>query len=143
MSGDNGELTLAFTLAAFRALADPRAAVRDARRWSQHVGIVDEDETAVQRAARRAGVQQDYDVGMDRQSTLSRLKWEADTDRYVLIGTNEDDADLADYVNWEFRAIDEAATRAGWRLERNTSTLERLRIRLKYWITRVSSDRDQ
>ncbi|MFB6312100.1 MAG: hypothetical protein ABEH64_13075 [Salinirussus sp.] len=143
MSGEDGALTLAFTLGAFEALADPRAAVRDARRWSQYVGIVDDDETAVQRAAQRAGIQQDYDVGMDRQSTLSRLKWEADTDRYVLVGTDEDDADLADYVNWEFRAIDEAAARAGWRLERNTSTFERLRIRLKYLITRVSSGQDQ
>lgn len=135
MSDAGGEVTLAFTLDAFEALADPRAALRDARQWSRHVGIVDEDETAVERAVRRAGVRQDYDVGMDRQSVLSRLKWEADTDRYVLLGTDEQDEELAEYVNWEYRPIDAAAAKADWQLERDTGALERLRLRAKYWFS--------
>lgn len=127
----DGELTLAFALEAYEALADPRAAFADARRWSQYVGVVAEDADAVERAVRRHGVTQDYEIGdRDRQAVLSRLKWEADTPRYVFVGSSSRDRDLADHVGWEYVPIDEAAAAADWRLQADLSRLERFRVRL-------------
>lgn len=126
-----GEMTLAFELAAFRALADPQAAFADARQWSAYVGVVADDERAVAAAVDRAGVTQDYEIGdRDAQSVLSRLKWEAGTERFVFVGTAPEDRALADYVNWEYRPIDEAAAAAGWRLQADLTPLERLANRL-------------
>jgi hypothetical protein len=126
--GGEGELTLAFDLAAFEALHSPGSVFADARRWSRHVGVVDDDADAVAAAVRRHGVRQDYEIGaLDRQSVLSKLKWEADTDRYVFVGTDEEDRALAGHVGWEYLAVEEAAAEAGWTLAADAGTLERSR----------------
>lgn len=134
---EEGELTLAFELEAFEALAYPQEAFADARRWSQYVGVVANDASAVESAVRRHGVRQDYELGdLDSQSVLSRLKWEADTDRYVFIGTDDEDEALAEYVNWEYLSIKKAAEEAGWRLEEDLNTLERIWARLPWRLQR-------
>lgn len=124
-------MTLAFALAAFEALADPGSVFADARRWSKYVGVVAGDPGAVERAVRRHGVRQDYEIGdRDRQAVLSRLKWEADTERYVFVGTRPLDRDLADHVGWEYLPVEEAAGAADWRLVSDLSGLGRVRLRL-------------
>ena len=40
-------MTLVFTLAAIERFADPAAVFEEAREWSRHVGIVDNDTDAV------------------------------------------------------------------------------------------------
>lgn len=124
-------MTLAFELAAFDALLDPRDAFSDARQWSQYVGVVADDADAVESAVRKHGVRQDFEMSrLDKQSVLSKLKWEADTDRYVLVGTGEEDRALADYVGWEYLTIEEAAAEAGWTLAADAGTVERVRAYL-------------
>jgi hypothetical protein len=129
-SGD-GAMTLAFDLAAFEALLDPRTAFADARQWSRYVGVVADDADAVESAVRRHGVRQDFEIGrLDRQSVLSKLKWEADTDRYVFVGTDEEDRALADYVGWEYLPVEEAVAEAGWTLAADAGPVERARASL-------------
>lgn len=129
--GDEGELTLAFDLAAFEAFLSPRAVFADSRQWSRYVGVVADDAEAVESAVRNHGVRQDFEIGpLDRQSVLSKLKWEAGTDRYVFVGTDETDRALADYVGWEYLPVEEAAAEAGWTLAADARTLERIWVAL-------------
>lgn len=123
----DGEMTLAFTLAAFDELLDPHTVFADARQWCRFVGVVADEAEAVEAATRRHGVRQDYEIGtLDAQSVLSKLKWEANTDRYVLVGTRDYDRELADYVGWEYRSIEEAAAKADWKLAADAGRLARL-----------------
>lgn len=127
----DGEMTLAFDLGAIEALANPGDAVSDARRWSRYVGVVSNDQPAVETFVRRHGIRQDFELGsLDRQSVLSKLKWEADTARYVLVGTTERDRDLAEHVGWEYVPVEEAAAAADWTLAAETGPLAGIRARL-------------
>lgn len=126
-----GEMTLAFDLAAIDAFANPSAVFADARRWSRYVGVVANDMEAVESYVRRHGLQQDFEIGaLDRQSVLSKLKWEADTDRYVFVGARELDRELADHVGWEYISAEEAGAAADWTLAADAGLLDRLRVRL-------------
>lgn len=130
-SAKPGSLTLAFDITAIEALAAPRAVFRDARRWSTHVGVVGDDPAALEAFEHQFRIQQDFRPdALDKQSTLSKLKWETHTDRYVYIGTTTAHQELADYVGWEYHSIDTAASQADWQLMRNTGLLTRLRRRL-------------
>ncbi len=136
-------LTLAFRLEAIQRCADPAAVFADAREWSRHVGIVADDPDAVTRLVDRHGLQQDYELGaLEVYSILSKLKWEANTDRYVLIGTDDADRALADYVGWEYLSIQEAATHADWTLADTDGFLARVRLHLPWlslaWLTIIS-----
>lgn len=129
--GAGAGVTLAFDLAAFEALLDPRTVFVDARRWSRYVGVVADDADAVESAVRSHGVRQDYEIGpLDRRSVLSKLKWEAGTDRYVFVGTEEVDRSLADHVGWEYVPVEEAAAEAGWTLAADAGPIERVRSSL-------------
>ncbi len=131
-SPKEGSLTLAFDITALEALTDPRAVFQDARRWTTHLGIVGDDATALESVERRFRIHQDYRLdALDKQSTLSKLKWETQTARYVYIGTTPAHRELADYVGWEYRPVEEAAQQAEWRLMSETGPLARLLRRLK------------
>jgi hypothetical protein len=126
--GPDGTVTLAFSLDAIGAYADPPAVFADARRWSRHVGIVDDDPDAVAAFVARHGLRQDYELGsLEPYAVLSRLKWEADTDRYVLVGAGEADEALTEYVDWEYVPMEEAAAAADWTLAEETGVLHRVR----------------
>lgn len=128
---NDGDVTIAFVLEALEELADPRAVVADARRWSRHVGVVGDDPAAVSSYVDRHGLRQDYELGtLEPYAVLSRLRWEADTDRYVLVGSSDAAESLADYVGWEYVPVREAAERADWTLAEDVGVLERLRARL-------------
>lgn len=127
-AGAAAEMTLAFHLAALESLADPAAVFADARGWAAHVGVVHDDAEAVESAVSRHGIRQDYEMsGLDVQSVLSRLKWEADTERYVFVGTDAVHRELADYVGWEYLPVEEAAEKADWTLLDDLGPLARLR----------------
>lgn len=127
-----GTITLAFDLAALDELAAPRAVFRDARQWSTHVGVVGDDETAIAAFERTYRIKQDYRIGaLDKQSTLSKLKWETQTERYIYVGTSRAHRELADYVGWEYRSVEEAARKAEWRLLSETGLLARIQLWLR------------
>lgn len=137
-ASNHGSLTLAFDITAVEALAAPWAVFRDARRWSTHVGVVGDDPAALDAFEREFGIQQDYRLdALDKQSTLSKLKWETHTERYVYVGTTPEQRELADYVGWEYRPVEEAAKQADWRLMSETGLVARLRRRLKQRANRL------
>lgn len=130
-TGRGGDMTLAFELAAIEQVASPRAVVSDARQWATHVGVVAADTEAARAFVARHGLRQDYELAdLERRAVLSKLLWEADTDRYVFVGASPRDRALAEHVGWEYLAVEEAAAKADWQLAEDTGVLDRLRIRL-------------
>jgi len=116
---DETTLTLAFSEAAIEALADPGAAVEDARRWSENVGFVsDEPAHEVLNRIRKYDIyDEDFYPEFDRGDTLGEVRLGTDTDRYVYVGTTPADADLAETWNWEFLTVEAAAQAAEWELD--------------------------
>ncbi|WP_435074647.1 DUF7124 domain-containing protein [Halorubrum sp. HHNYT27] len=113
----SGELTLVLSLGAARQLADPAAAFAEARRWSRYVGIVANDADAVERFVSEHGIENDYALrNWDKWGTLCDVYAEADTPRYVFVGTTAADRRVATHVGFEYRSIREAAEKADWAL---------------------------
>jgi hypothetical protein len=117
MDGD-GTMTLAFDLAALQRLARPDAAFTDARQWTEYVGVVSEEPTyVVTNFTRKHRVRQDFFSGpQGREESLTRVGEQFDTDRHVFVGTDDEDAALADRAGWEFVRVEEAAEAADWEL---------------------------
>jgi hypothetical protein len=114
----SGEMTLAFELEALRALADPNAVFDDARRWTEYVGVVSEKPTyVVTNFTRKHRIRQDFFSGpRGKQESLENVQRQFDTDRYVFVGTTDEDRALAEDVGWEYLAIEDAADAAEWDL---------------------------
>lgn len=117
MDGGDGEMTLAFELAALSALADPTAAVEDARRWTAYVGVVSERPTyVVTNFTRKHRIRQDFFSGpRGVAESLESVREQFGSDRYVLVGTETADR-AAEDVGWEYIRVEEAAAAADWRL---------------------------
>ena len=112
-----GEVTLVFSLGAARRLADPKAAIADARTWSRHVGIVANDADAVDRFVRDAGVENDYALrNWDKWGTLGDIYEETNAPRAVFVGAGAGNRRVATHVGFEYLPIGEAAEKAGWAL---------------------------
>lgn len=118
MAASDGTMTLAFELTALETLADPEAVVQDARQWSDYIGIISERPTyAVTKFAREHRIRQDFFSGpRGREESLSQIRAQFETDRHVFIGTEADDAALAEAVDWEYLPVEEAADSAEWTL---------------------------
>lgn len=115
-SGD--EMTLAFSTSAVERLADPGAAFEDARTWSRHVGVVDDDREAVARLVEAHDLHQDFDLGdRDRWLAMEGIRETTHTPRHVYVGTTGKDRRVAEQLGWEFVSVSEAAEKAGWTLE--------------------------
>lgn len=107
-------LTLAFELAAARRLADPEAAVSEARAWSENVGIVSERPPhVVTKFTRDNYIRNDFVPGTDPvDESLDHLCEHFETDRFVFVTSEADDAP----DGWEHQSIETAAEEAGWEL---------------------------
>ncbi|MFB6178991.1 MAG: hypothetical protein ABEI77_04625 [Halorientalis sp.] len=116
--GGSSDMTLAFELDALKQLAHPDSVFNDARQWSEYVGVVSEKPTyVVTNFTRKHRIRQDFFSGpRGREESLTNVKAQFDTDRHVFVGTSEDDADLAETVEWEFLPIEDAAAAADWEL---------------------------
>ena len=115
MNGDS-DMTLAFELEALKALASPERVFEDARGWTEYIGVVSEKPTyVVTNFTRKNRVRQDFFSGpRGKAESLEGVKDQFDTDRYVYVGDSEEDEDLADAVDWEYLAVEDAAEAADW-----------------------------
>jgi len=115
MDGE-GSMTLAFSLTALRSLADPDAVFTDARRWTEYVGVVSDEPTyVVTNFTRKHRVRQDFFSGpRGVAESLSGVREQFDADRYVFVGTDDEDRETAEASGWEFVPVEEAAEAAGW-----------------------------
>ncbi|WP_128476408.1 DUF7124 domain-containing protein [Halorussus pelagicus] len=114
----SGEMTLAFELSALEELAEPGTVFDDARRWSKYVGVVSDKPTyVVTNFTRKNRIRQDFFSGpKGKGESLESVREQFDTDRHVLVGTDDEDRDLADDHEWEFLDVTEAAEAAEWQL---------------------------
>jgi len=117
-AGENEAVVLAFSFAALDALADPQAAVGNARSWSDQVGVVSDRPAhrVINRIRKYDVYEEDFYPQGDRSETLADVGSGTDADRYVYVGTTNEDAEIASRAGWEYRPIDEAARKAGWEL---------------------------
>jgi len=115
MNGDS-DMTLAIELEALKALASPERVFEDARGWTEYIGVVSEKPTyVVTNFTRKNRVRQDFFSGpRGKEESLEGVKDQFDTDRYVYIGASEEDEALADAVDWEYLAVEDAAEAADW-----------------------------
>ena len=143
MSGDDpsGEMTLAFSLSAVDRLDDPAAAFEDARAWSRHVGVVDNDPEAVAAAVDADGLPQDFEMAPedDVWLALERIRAATATPRHVYVGATDEDRRVATRLGWEFRHVTEAAEKAGWRLPEEESR-DGILTRLRAWLPVADED---
>jgi hypothetical protein len=111
-------LTLAFELSALRRLADPEAAVLEAREWSEHVGVVtDRPPHVLTKFTRDNHIRNDFEPAVEPAAeTLEHLLAHFDTDRFVFVAESATDAP----EGWELQSTADAADRAGWELADET-----------------------
>lgn len=124
--GGSSDMTLAFELAALKRLAEPDAVFSDARTWSKYVGVVSDKPTyVVTNFTRKNRIRQDFFSGpRGREESLENVQRQFDTDRHVFVGTTDDDAELADRVDWEYLPLEQAAEAAEWELGEPEETTE-------------------
>jgi len=120
MDGGSTDMTLAFELEALKRLAEPDAVFTDARQWTTYVGVISEKPTyVVTNFTRKHRIRQDFFSGpRTREESLGNIREQFDSERYVFVGTTEEDSALAETVGWEYVDIEEAAEAADWQLTR-------------------------
>lgn len=122
MSGSGGtgggSMTLLLTVTAVGRLADPGAAIADARRWSERVGVVgDGAESVDDVAAFVDGLDADPDfVAGPSSGSLASIRQRVHTDRHVVVGASEAQRGIAAALGWEYLPVEEAAANADWEL---------------------------
>ena len=120
----NTDMTLAFELEALEAVAAPERVFEDARGWTRYVGVVSDEPTyVVTNFTRKHRIRQDFFSGpRGKADSLESVKRQFQTERHVLVGTNEEDAALAEERGWEYLDVEEAAEAADWDLAGATET---------------------
>lgn len=123
MAASGGSITLVFTFAAVRRLAEPAAALEDAARWSEVVGLVsDEEPERLSAYADRVGIDPDFlSSARGGAGGLAVARQQFPTERHVLVGTTEEDRQLAGSLGWEYLPVAEAADAADWSLAADAS----------------------
>ncbi len=113
------DMTLAFELEALQAVASPEAVFDDARGWSSYVGVVSEEPTyVVTNFTRKNRVRQDFFSGpRGKAESLESVKRQFDTERHVFVAVSDEDAQLAEELEWEFLHVEDAAEAAEWELQ--------------------------
>lgn len=117
-AGGSTDMTLAFDLEALKELTEPDTVFADARRWSEYVGVVSEKPTyVVTNFTRKHRIRQDFFSGpRGREESLSNVKDQFATERHVYVGTTDEDETMAESVDWEYLAVEDAAEAADWEL---------------------------
>jgi len=121
----NGEMTLAFTLAAIERFAEPATVFAEAREWSRSVGIVGNDAAAVAAFVDEHDLRNDFEVGDADKWLAMEQVWESTaTPRHVFVGASVEDRRIADHLGWEYRTPEEVAEKADWTLGDGSSGAE-------------------
>ncbi|MXR52194.1 hypothetical protein GRX03_11350 [Halovenus sp. WSH3] len=122
MDGGNGDMTLAFELAALKELRSPDSVFTDARQWTNYVGVISEKPTyVVTNFTRKHRIRQDFFSGpRSREESLENIKDQFDSERYVFVGTEPEDEQLAEQTGWEYVDVEAAAEAAEWELAPDT-----------------------
>ena len=117
-SGGSSDMTLAFELAALRAMDDPYEVFQSAREWSRYVGVISDEPTyVVTNFTRKRRIRQDFFSGpKGKAESLESVRGQFDTDRHVFVGTTDADRELAEGLGWEYLPVERAAEAAGWEL---------------------------
>jgi phosphoglycolate phosphatase-like HAD superfamily hydrolase len=130
-SGSSDGMTLAFSLAALERLADPEYAFSDARQWSTHVGVVsDRPQHVAMKFTRDHQLPKHFlpRPGGEKEQTLEDVRSVSSeyetTERYVFVGTSEEDREMAEATGWEYVPLEEAAEAAGWELDAEPATAD-------------------
>ena len=129
--GGNEDMTLAFELSALQSLAKPSTVFANARQWTTYTGVVSDEPTyVVTNYTRKRRIRQDFFSGPDgKKGTLESVKDQFESERYVLVGTDEDDQALAEDVGWEYLDVVEAAQAADWELAEEVAVNEEEPVR--------------
>lgn len=109
-------MTLLLSVAAVERLAAPAAAIEDARRWSDYVGVVGNDAAATEPVeAYVDGIEADPDfVAGAAVGSLAAVRQRFRTDRHVVVGTSDADREVAAALGWEYLPLETAAAKAEW-----------------------------
>jgi hypothetical protein len=126
MDGGSSDMSLAFELKALKALEDPQSVFTGARQWTTYVGVISDEPTyVVTNFTRKHRIRQDFFSGpRSREESLANIKNQFDSERYVLVGTDDEDEALADETDWEYVDIETAADAADWQLATQTASVE-------------------
>lgn len=117
MADRSTDMTLAFSHEALERLADPEAAIEDARTWSEYVGAVSAAPNGALTYTRERGIRLDFFSGTRTPGeALFAVTGSYRTERYVLVGV-DGQAGLTERGHWEFQHVEDAAERAGWELD--------------------------
>ena len=131
MADPSSDMTLALSVGALRGLADPNAAIDDAREWTEYVGVVAEDANAGLNYTRNRRIRVDFFSGTRSiEETLLTVGGTYPTERHVLIGTDDDLASTASQCGWEYMSLEESAQKAGWELQSDENDTPGLLARL-------------
>lgn len=128
-------LTLVFSLRALKRLENPAGVFAGATEWSDHIGVIGTDPRVVKDYMADHDLRQDYFTG-DRgiPESLSLISWQFDTERYVFIGTGEEEREAVPTANWEYLPVSEAAEKANWEVRpESTSTHGLLQFLRSMW----------
>lgn len=126
MNGGNSDMTLAFELEALKQLQNPDSVFTDARQWTEYVGVISEKPTyVVTNFTRKHRIRQDFFSGpRTRKESLLTIKEQFESDRHVLVGTTDEDEQLAEAAEWEYVGVEAAAQAADWSLSLEEATPE-------------------
>jgi len=118
MDGGNSDMTLAFELKALKELESPDSVFTDARQWTTYVGVISDKPTyVVTNFTRKHRIRQDFFSGpRSREESLENINEQFDSERYVFVGVDDGDADLAEATGWEYVDLETAADAADWEL---------------------------
>ena len=116
MDGGNSDMTLAFELKALKELESPDSVFTDARQWTTYVGVISDKPTyVVTNFTRKHRIRQDFFSGpRSREESLENIMDQFDSERYVFVGVDDGDEELAEATDWEYVDLETAADAADW-----------------------------
>lgn len=119
--GGADEMTMALTFRALKRLASPAGAITEARTWTDWIGVVgDVDTPTISKFQRDEQIDLDFfnGAGTDPEERLAEIGPHSMffSERMVVVGLPGRDEEIAHRANWEFVPLEEAASKADWRL---------------------------
>lgn len=109
-------MTLAIDVSAIERVSNPPDVVEDAKRFATHVGVISAGMGyPASTRIRELGITDvDFLTRLDREGGLEQVMSITDTDRYVFVGTDITEAELAIGAGWEYIDVVVACEEAGW-----------------------------